>query len=224
MINKGDHGTMTPISPLMHTFNSGFFGNTNNDQFNTGYNYPQQLTQHQQLSQLQQMQIQQMHNVAMHAHYMSLSMGLSELSLGNNTGMSPLDMSGLSGLGWLNTSGLHGSMSALSSTCSTPTTMVKMDLPVVHSFDNNLVSLTHLTQHNQYQSLTDGITDLDDATSSIYHHMYDRDQADSFIAAAVGQYSPLLGHEYQTTQVQYQDAYNQHAYGTHDYTAYTTES
>lgn len=216
---------MTPISSLMHTSNSGFFGNSNNGQFNTGYSYPQQSTQQQQLNQLQQQQIQQMHNVAMHAHHMSLSMGLSELSLGNNTGMSPSDMSGLSGLGQLNTSGLHGSMSALSSACSTPTTMVKMDLPVVHSFDNNLISLAHLTQQNQYQSLTDGTTDLDDGASSI-HQMYDSSKVDSFAAAAVvaaGQYSPLLEHEYQTTQAQYQDAYNQHAYATHDYTAYTTE-
>jgi hypothetical protein len=228
MLNKGDQGAMTPISPLMHASNSGFFSNTNNGQFNTGYNYPQQSTQQQQqqFTQLQQQQIQQMHNVAMQAHHMSLSMGFSELSLGNSTGMTPSDMSGLSGLGQLSTSGLHGSMSALSSACSTPTTIVKMDLPVVHAFDNNLISLAHLTQQSHYQTLTDGTTDMDDAASSIHHHMYDRDQVDSFAAAAAvaaGQYSPLLEHEYQTAQSQYQDAYNQHAYATHDYTAYTTE-
>ncbi|KAF9089644.1 hypothetical protein BGX29_011937 [Mortierella sp. GBA35] len=165
-----------------------------------------------------------MQNVAMHAHHMSLSMGLSELSLSNSTGLSPSDMSGLSGLGQLNTSGLHGSMSALSSACSTPTTMAKVDLSgVVHSFDNNLISLAHLTQQGHYQSLTDGTTDLDDASNTL-QHMYDRDQADlaAAVSAATGQYSPLMEDEYQTAQSHYQDAYNQHAYSTHDYTAYTT--
>lgn len=211
LISKNEQGTMTPISPLMHPSNSGFFGSSG---------APQQLDSsfsQSQLSHIQQQQMQQMHNVAMNAHHMSMTLDLSQMSLeGSHVG----GIGNLSGLGHINTGQLHGSMAALDSTCSTPTTMAKMGLPSLQAYDPNsmsnaLISFSQLAQQTQYQSALSSMGSPSE--------QYDHEQMDAMGASisSSAQYSPLLEEHYAT---QHQHQQYQHAFHTTDFATvpYTT--
>ncbi|KAF9941045.1 hypothetical protein BGZ67_006101, partial [Mortierella alpina] len=234
MINQPEQGTITPVSPLMHPSNSGFFENSGS----SAQQQYQQLaayghhhhTHHQQqahqlptLSQLQQQHQhaqQQMHNAAMHAHHMNMSLGISEMTLANshfsNGLASSSNAAGVLGLSQLGASGhhaLHGSLTALSSACSTPTTMVKMDLPVLQAFDENslngafLPTMSQLSQQSHYQQqhprshhLDSAVsnlgpsTELEDSVHAIHQHQhhqhlhsqYEQEQLDTLTAASSG--------------------------------------
>ena len=192
LISKNEQGAMTPISPLLHPSNSGFFG-ASSTPLDSSFGQSQ-------LNQFQQQQMQQllqMHHAAMNAHHMSMTLDVGGIG-------------SLSGLGHINTSQLYGSMSALDSACSTPTTMAKMD---PNSMSNALVSFGQLAQQIQYQHALNNMGSPSD--------QYDHEQMETIGASlsSSSQYSPLLDEHYQKQQQHYQ-----HAFQTNDSatTSYTT--
>lgn len=93
MTTKTEHGTISPISPMMHHSGSGFFGS--NGHLHSAYSQAAAaaaVAQSQQHHQQQQQQLQQQHHAALASH-LNMSMSLSDMSLGGhlNTSSGTMD-------------------------------------------------------------------------------------------------------------------------------------
>ncbi|KAF9577714.1 hypothetical protein BGW38_006896, partial [Lunasporangiospora selenospora] len=163
LISKTEHGTISPISPMMSQTNPAFFGSDPQRPSSSSQSSSSSQAQHPQFhpgyghahSHFQQQPHQPQDIATANAQGLNMVMSFSDLAIGGNGGSNNVaysNMAALSalssihadGYGTANTHSFQSGFSDLGSACSTPAAMLKMDLP--QSAANNNVGTVNGAQ------------------------------------------------------------------------------